>query len=78
MATLFPRLTSAQFASPSKPTVLLIRAVKPSPTAGTLCAIVPKLVGKYKAKQEWKNLYLSNKFVHLGNFTIDKINLLNI
>jgi len=49
-----------------------------SVTDGTLYAIVLKLVGKYKAKQKWKKLYLSNKFVHLGNYSIDKINPLNI
>jgi len=46
MASPFPRLTPAQFASPAKPSVLLIRAVKPSPTAGTLCERQAKLVGK--------------------------------
>jgi len=51
---------------------------KTSYTAGTLCAIVPKFVGKYKAKQKCKYWYLSNKFVYLGNYSIDKINLLNI
>ena len=35
----FPRLTSAHFASPGLAAQALIRAVKTSYTAGTLCAI---------------------------------------
>jgi hypothetical protein len=42
MATPFPRLTPPQFASPAKPAVLLIRAVKPSYTIGTLCEMCAK------------------------------------
>jgi len=41
---LFPSLIPAQFASPAKPAVLLIRAIKPSYTAGTLYEIRAKLV----------------------------------
>jgi hypothetical protein len=43
MATPFPRLTPPQFASPAKPAVLLIRAVKSSYTTGTLYDMVAKV-----------------------------------
>jgi hypothetical protein len=42
-----PRLTPPQFASPAKPTVLLIRAVKPSFTTGTLYEITAKIYWKW-------------------------------
>jgi hypothetical protein len=50
MATPFPRLTPPQFASPAKPAVLLIRAVKSSYTTGTLCAICENLKKSKYAK----------------------------
>jgi len=68
-----PKFGRAVFASQSP-----CMPAQTSVTAGTLYTIVPKFVGKYKAKQKWKKLYLSNKFVHLGNYSIDKINPFNI
>jgi hypothetical protein len=39
-----------QFVGPAKPTVLLIRAAKPSHTAGTLCAIGIKNARRFNIK----------------------------